>query len=384
VFLWLNSKNSFILAFNFKKEKTTVIRMRKFPKIKWLVLPFFAVITFGLTKLAYRFPAITERWYSQKLYSLIASIISPVSNLIPISLDDFFYFLLILILIVLVLLLIIRKISFSKAGKLMLNILATTYILFYVLWGFNYFREDLYQRLKLTKHEPSTKAFILQLTKLVNNTNKSWCTFDNWDKEQVAINIEKSYKTLAPALKINYPAGKRKAKSITVSRFFAQAGISGYYGPFFNEVHVNSYILPVEYPFILAHEKAHQFGITNEAEANFYAWLVCTSSKSKQLQYSANLHVLQYFLYQGYQLEEYPKIIAKLDKRVKKDLEKIRENWMSLRNEKIDEAASKVNDFYLKTNKIKDGVKEYSGVVKFVMDYSNDAAFQKKYNLIRK
>jgi len=384
VFLWLNSKNSFILAFNFKKEKTTEFRMRKFPKIKWLVLPVFAVITFGLTKLAYRFPAITERWYSQKLYSLIASIISPVSNLIPISLDDFFYFLLILILIVLVLLLIIRKISFSKAGKLMLNILATTYILFYVLWGFNYFREDLYQRLKLTKHEPSTKAFILQLTKLVNNTNKSWCTFENWDKEQVALNIEKSYKTLAPALKINYPGGKRKAKSITVSRFFAQAGISGYYGPFFNEVHVNSYILPVEYPFILAHEKAHQFGITNEAEANFYAWLVCTNSKSKQLQYSANLHVLQYFLYQGYQLEEYPKIIAKLDKRVKKDLEKIRENWMSLRNEKIDEAASKVNDFYLKTNKIKDGVKEYSGVVKFVMDYSNDAAFQKKYNLTRK
>jgi len=384
VFLWLNSKNSFILAFNFNKEKTTEFRMRKFPKIKWLVLPVFAVITFGLTKLAYRFPAITERWYSQKLYSLIASIISPVSNLIPISLDDFFYFLLILILIVPVLLLIIRKISFSKAGKLMLNILATTYILFYVLWGFNYFREDLYQRLKLTKHEPSTKAFILQLTKLVNNTNKSWCTFENWDKEQVALNIEKSYKTLAPALKIKYPGGKRKAKSITVSRFFAQAGISGYYGPFFNEVHVNSYILPVEYPFILAHEKAHQFGITNEAEANFYAWLVCTNSKSKQLQYSANLHVLQYFLYQGYQLEEYPKIIAKLDKRVKKDLEKIRENWMSLRNEKIDEAASKVNDFYLKTNKIKAGVKEYSGVVKFVMDYSYDAAFQKKYNLTRK
>jgi hypothetical protein len=358
--------------------------MQKYRLKKWILLPVLALLTFGLTQVAYRFPAITERWYSQKLYSLIASIISPISNLISFSLDDFFYFLLILILILLIILLIFRKISFAKAGKFILNTLAATYILFYFLWGFNYFREDLYQRLKLAKHEPSTKAFISQLTKLVDNTNKSWCTFENWDKKQVDLNIEKSYKTLAPALKINYPAGKRKAKSITVSRFFAQAGISGYYGPFFNEVHVNSYILPVEYPFILAHEKAHQFGITNEAEANFYAWLVCTNSKSKQLQYSANLHVLQYFLYQGYQLEEYSDIIAKLDKRVKKDLEKIRENWMSLRNEKIDEAASKVNDFYLKTNKIKDGVKEYSGVVKFVMDYSYDSGFQKKYNLTRK
>ena len=348
---------------------------------KWIVLPLVAVLFFGLTKLAYRFPGITEKWFSQNMYVVIARIISPVSNIIPVSLDDFFYFLLILTFLGLIILLIFRKITLVKTGKIVLNVLAVTYILFYFLWGFNYFREDLYKRLKLTKHEQGTKAFVTQLKKLVENTNKSWCTFENWDKKQVDLNIEKSYKTLAPALKIKYPAGKRKAKSITVSRFFAQAGISGYYGPFFNEVHVNSYILPVEYPFILAHEKAHQFGITNEAEANFYAWLVCTNSKSKQLQYSANLHVLQYFLYQGYQLEEYPEIIAKLDKRVKKDLQIIREHWMSLRNEKVDAAASKVNDFYLKTNKIKDGVKEYSGVVKFVMDYSNDSQFQKKYNL---
>jgi hypothetical protein len=358
--------------------------MRKYTLKKWIILPIVAIITFGLTQLAYRFPAVTERWYSQKLYSLVAKTISPVSNIIPFSLDDLFYVLLILTFLIIIILLIFRKISWAKSGKITLNIIAATYILFYFLWGFNYFRENLYKRLKLTKHEPNTKAFVAQLKKLVDNTNKSWCTFENWDKKQVGLHIEKSYKTLAPALKINYPGGKRKAKSITVSRFFAQAGISGYYGPFFNEVHVNSYILPVEYPFILAHEKAHQFGITNEAEANFYAWLVCTNSKSKQLQYSANLHVLQYFLYQGYQLEGYSDIIAKLDKRVKKDLEKIRENWMSLRNEKIDEAASKVNDFYLKTNKIKDGVKEYSGVVKFVMDYSHDSAFQKKYNLTRK
>jgi hypothetical protein len=358
--------------------------MRKYLSKKWLLLPVAAALTFGLTQLAYQLPAITEKWFSQKLYFVIAGIISPISNIVPFSLDDSFYILLILAFIILIILLILRKITMIKTGKIVLNVLAATYILFYVLWGFNYFREDLYSRLKLVKHEPNTKAFIAQLKNLVENTNKSWCTFESWDKKEVDQNIEKSYKSLSTALKIKYPAGKRKAKTITISRFFAQAGISGYYGPFFNEIHVNSYILPVEYPFVLAHEKAHQFGITNEAEANFYAWLACTNSKSKQLQYSANLHVLQYFLYQGYKLDEYSEIIAKLDKRVKKDLEKIRENWISLRNEKVDAAASKVNDFYLKTNKIKEGVKEYSGVVKFVMDYSYDSNFQKKYNLTRK
>lgn len=355
--------------------------MRRFRLHKWMILPVFALVTFGLTKLAYRFPAVTEKWYSQKIYPLVAKIISPVSSSIPVSLDDLFYILLIIAFLTLIILLIFKRIKLKLAGKIILNVLAATYILFYVLWGFNYFRQDLYQRLNLAKHEPDNKAFVKQLKKIVDDTNKSWCSFEKWDKKEVSFSIEKSYERLATALKINYPAGKRRAKSITVSRFFAQAGISGYYGPFFNEVHVNSYILPVEYPFVLAHEKAHQFGITSEAEANFYAWLVCTQSKSKQLQYSANLHVLQYFLYRGYLLDEYDEILKKLDKRVKKDLQLIRENWMSLRNEKIDEAASKVNDFYLKTNKIKDGVIEYSGVVKFVMDYSNDYGFQKKYKL---
>lgn len=357
--------------------------MGKYRSKRWLVIPVISIITFGLTQLAYRFPALTEKWYSQNLYSLIARTISKASSIVPFSIDDFFYFLLILTFLILIILLIIRKISIIKAGKAAINIIASTYILFYFLWGFNYFREDLYERLDLTQHEPNNKSFIDQLKKQIENTNKSWCSFDNWDIEQVDLSIEESYKTLAQPLKIDYPAGKRRAKKITVSRFFAQAGISGYYGPFFNEIHVNSYILPLEYPFVLAHEKAHQFGITSEAEANFYAWLACTKSHSKQLQYSANLHVLRYFLYQGYQLEEYPGIVAKLDTRVKKDLQAIRENWMNLRNERIDAAASKVNDVYLKTNKIKNGIEEYHGVLKFVMDFSYDTEFQRKYDLMR-
>ncbi|MCK7532376.1 MAG: DUF3810 domain-containing protein [Marinilabiliales bacterium] len=85
----------------------------------------------------------------------------------------------------LIILLIFRERFLCKCtGKIVLNVLAATYILFYVLWGFNYFREGLYQRLNLTKHEPDNKAFVKQLKKIVDETNKSWCTFETWDKEQ--------------------------------------------------------------------------------------------------------------------------------------------------------------------------------------------------------
>jgi hypothetical protein len=49
----------------------------------------------GLHSLHTSFPAITERWYSQKLYSINCQYyFTGKQHLIPFSLDDFFYILL--------------------------------------------------------------------------------------------------------------------------------------------------------------------------------------------------------------------------------------------------------------------------------------------------
>ena len=49
-----------------------------------------------------------------------------------------------------------------------------------------------------------------------------------------------------------------------------------------------------------------------------------------------------------------------------------------LRDVKIDEYASKMNDAYLKTNKVEQGIDDYSGVVKYVMDFSSDSVANKR------
>ncbi len=347
----------------------------------WYIFPLLAVFVFTLTQLASRFPEIIEKWYSQKLYLFITTILSTVSSVFSFSIDDWFYFFLIIAFFTILLLLIFRKMNWIQAGKIILNVLSVIYILFYFFWGFNYFRSNLNTRLGISRQELDVAIFTKQFQKLIEDTNKSYCTFNKFNKNIVDSLVESSYKNLAPALQIDYPAGKRKAKKITAGRFFSKAGISGYYGPFFSEIHVNSNILPEEYPFVLAHEKAHQFGITGEAEANFYSWLVCTRSNSKQLQYSANLSILRYFLYQGYRLENYSEIVSGIDEKVKLDIIKIREHWNNLRNEKVDKIATKVNDTYLKTNKIENGIEDYKGVVKFVMDYTQDSLFQEKWHL---
>ncbi|MBW6534085.1 MAG: DUF3810 domain-containing protein [Mariniphaga sp.] len=344
----------------------------------WLLLPFFAGITFSLTELAARNPEIIEKYYAQGIYPVIAKSLSLLSSLFPFSLGDLFYGLLMLLPVILILLVVLKRISGKFALKFGLNILALVYISFYFLWGFNYYRIDLNQRLEMAEQKPDTENFIRVFENLVKQVNLSHTDFETITKTEIDSLVEVSFEKWEPMLKLQYPLGKRRAKEITLSRFFAKAGISGYYGPFFNEVHVNRFNLPQEYPFVLAHEKAHQFGITSEAEANFYAWVVCSQSESKHLQYSANLAIFRYFLYQGGRMEQLQKIVEELDKGVKNDFIKIRQHWQELRNEKIDQAASKMNDAYLKTNKIEKGIQDYTGVVKHVMDFSADSVFMGK------
>lgn len=60
------------------------------------------------------------------------------------------------------------------------------------------------------------------------------------------------------------------------------------------------------------------------------------------------------------------------------DIREMQQHWERMRNEKIDKVAGKVNDVYLKTNKVKRGIEDYFGVVQFVMDFKTDSLAQKR------
>lgn len=339
---------------------------------------WLALVTFGLTELFSRHPKITETVYSQTLYSFFASGLSFLSKWFPFSLDDAFYGLLILFLLTIFLMTVFRKIKIGRFLLLIIQTLAICYVLFYWFWGFNYYRSGINNRLSIAKSKPDTVQFVMVLEGLITRTNASYCTFNGISKPEIEALVESSYQKNASFLKINYPLGTRNPKPITLSSFFAKASIAGYYGPFFSEVHLNDSLLMIEYPQVLAHEFAHQFGITSEAEANFYGWLVCSRSDSKQLQYSANISMINYFLSQGKRLHNFRKLVNQIQKPVIDDIRKVQKHWESMRNERIDQAAGKVNDVYLKTNKIEKGIEDYFGVVQFVMDFETDSVAQKR------
>jgi hypothetical protein len=345
----------------------------------WATLPIWlALATFGLTELFARHPGVTEAFYSQTFYPAIAFLLSFISKWVSFSLDDAFYALLAVFLIVLLILVLLRKIRFGRFLLSIVQILAICYVLFYWFWGFNYYRSGINDRLQISRSKPDTVLFVCVLENLIAQTNASYCSFDSISKTDISKLVESSYQKNASFLRLSYPQGARVPKPITLSSFFAKAGIAGYYGPFFSEVHLNDSLLLIEYPQVLAHESAHQLGVTSEAEANFYSWLVCTKSDSKYLRYSANISMINYFLSQGRRLHNFADLARQINKPVIDDIRKVQKHWADMRNDQIDKAAGKVNDVYLKTNKVKKGIQDYFGVVQFVMDFETDSVAKKR------
>jgi len=345
----------------------------------WAAFPIWlALATYGLTEAFAYHPGVTETLYSQTFYPLIAYLLSFLSKWVSFSLDDAFYGLLAVAGIILLILTVLRKIKIGRFILIIIQTVALCYVMFYWFWGFNYFRSGMNDRLQITKSRSDTVKFVYVFQYLIQQTNESYCTYENTSYSVIDSLVEASYKKNASFLKLKYPQGNRRPKSITLSSFFAKASIAGYYGPFFNEVHLNDSLMMIEYPQVLAHESAHQFGVTSEAEANFYSWLVCTQSESAYLRYSADISMVSYFLSEAKHLHNFSDLVHQINKPVMDDIRKVQDHWEKMRREGIDNVAGKVNDAYLKTNKIEQGVKDYFGVVQFVMDFSNDSLAMKK------
>ena len=143
-------------------------------------------------------------------------------------------------------------------------------------------------------------------------------------------------------------------------------GVTGSMGPFFCEFTLNGDLLPSQYPATYAHELAHLLGITSEAEANFYAYQVCTRSQVQAIRFSGYLSVLPHVLNNARRLmaeEEYAQLFRRIRPEIIGLAKKNSEYWMKKYNPVIGRIQDRIYDLYLKGNKIESGRKNYSEVV---------------------
>jgi hypothetical protein len=346
-------------------------RLGKFFRIAW---PFIiAIMVFLSLKIAVVNSGFVEKYYSRGVYPVIADIFSSVSRLSPFSLWDIFWIIVLWLVISGILLVIFKRMNFWIFGLKLLQSLAVLYSLFYMVWGYNYFRPPIEKRLGWNTPKTDEAVFRSVLDTLISRTNASYCTMDVSQYHVIDSLVEESYRKNSKVLGINYPNGVRPPKVMVMSSIYSKLGVSGYFGPFFNEVHVNFFVLPGDYPFLLGHEKAHQFGVTSEAEANLLSFIVCTTSEDNRLRYSGYQTLLLYFLGDASHLKDYHDFLNKLDARVLNDIRFRQKYYRNLESPLLSNIQSRANDSYLKVNHVEKGILNYNQVVSLVINWYNNS-----------
>lgn len=342
---------------------------RQPPSIRGAVVLILIAVAAAIAPL----PATTvERVYSRGVYPVIQRFLTPVSNSSPIAWLD----------VAVVLLLLVFVARFVRAGgrKHGLRVLATTllktvavvYVLFLVLWGLNYRRVPLEQKIDFDRTRVTREhamALASESAKRLNalhgaahetiaQRGADRATLDSAFLEAMHVLAGTDY----PRDGNNYPRAGRPKRSL-LGFYFRYAAVDGMTNPIFLEVILNPDLLPVERPEVLAHEWAHLAGYADESEANFVAWLTCLRG-DPLAQYS------------GW-LSAYSRAVAVLPREVRtslppletgprQDLESIVQRYRRS-SPVVRKVARDTYDAYLKANRIEEGIHNYDEVLSLML-----------------
>lgn len=146
-------------------------------------------------------------------------------------------------------------------------------------------------------------------------------------------------------------------------------GISGYYHPITGESYINGEIHHRMQPFVIAHEMAHQLGVTSESAANFMAFWLCQNSKNEILQHSAYFNVMMQCLGTIHRQDsvQYAMIYQNMPLHLVEDIEEIKA-YRKKSQSFISDYTMGFYNWFLKSNK-NQGLKAYGQLRKDVYQY---------------
>jgi len=348
-----------------------------------IVLVLAPLVVYGSARI---FPELVERFYSRGVYPYIGRSIGSVSGLLPFSLAELGVLCLLALTPVFIFWYIrsVRRRAETwkvRAGVLLRRTLSALGILalaFQLMWGLNYGRLPLASTLAFDRSRPDAAELEQIAHEIVDQTNRYYHVVHNDDPskggsfdDQAALekSIEESYSKnqLLP-----WPAslgGFASPKPVLLHDLMARFGIAGMYSPFTGEPNYIETIPGFDLPSTMAHEMAHARGFAREDEADFVSFVICTSSSDPRLKYSgylSGLRVLSQLA--GSDVQRYRELAKLIEDGPKRDLKARYEFWARYSG-KTSYLGNRVNDFYLKANGIKSGVKNYDEVSALIIGY---------------
>jgi Protein of unknown function (DUF3810) len=315
-----------------------------------------------------------EFWYSTAAYPLIERTLVPFSNLVPFAILD----LLLLIVVPTVAIRLVeavreswRERALRPLGRTVFHLVATTaalYIAFLALWGLNYRRVRMADRLVLDRTAPSSEQVVELGLNAVSEMNRLYASAHEQlvaDAEWRDAALRNAFADVQRALASAPDAEPGRLKHSLLGPYFRWAGVDGMVNPFGLEVIANPDLLPFERPFVAAHEWSHLAGYADEAEANFVGWLTCVRA-SPSHQYSGWFYL--YWQITGeVNAEERGRLNAALADGPRRDVNAVITRLRRGQIPALQRASWQVYDKYLKANRVEAGVRSYGEVVTLVL-----------------
>ncbi len=298
-------------------------------------------------------PSYIDDYYVRIIFNNLIKINSFLFSKIEIPIGEIIY----IVIIILYIYLFVKVISFKLSD--FLNLVAFSsilYFLFYFLWGLNYFKPSLVDKLNI-KSEYEFNVLDETINKVIFEINKESSFISKDINKSDIFNL------------INTNASNIK-KSIIPDIFLYQK-VSGHYIPFTSEAIFVDKIPLVDMPIVILHEQAHQSGYANEGEASFIAFSKAINNKEPYIRYSGYFYALINLLNEiskknSDKLDDY---ISKLDEKVISDIKKVQNFWSKYSNSFLDKAQNYIYDLYLKSNNQEAGIMTYAEVSKYIIHY---------------
>jgi hypothetical protein len=331
--------------------------------------------------------AAVERWYSVPIYPLIQHTLTPVSNVVRFALFD------VACLVITGMALVALTRAGQKAWHLRsakrllgtvghcLTATAVLYLVFLFLWGLNYRRLPMTERLVIAPEPPSSDAVLKLGLDSVGMVNALYDAAhvreageEEWQDRELRRAFEVVQRTLSPAA----PAVPGRLKRSLFGPYFRWTSVDGMINPFGLEVLVNPDLLPVERRFVLAHEWSHLAGYANEAEASYVGWLTCLRADARA-QYSGWLYV--YWQISGeVTTQERTRLASGLSPGPRSDVNAIIDRLRRGQLPLLRDMSWRVYDQYLKVNRVDAGIRSYGAVVTLIVQ----TRFEKGWTPIRR
>lgn len=334
-------------------------------------LPFLAILFVILCRYQ---PAFAEG-YARIIYPGLSDILSAFSSIFPFSLEEV---LIVVIILWMVLFPIWRRKRGGKWKTILgreLEMLAWVYVWFYLGWGLNYFRYNIYTRLQVVPARYDEQKFQDFLHTYTDSLNVSYLPEVELSAEVIEKEVKEFYRGLPEEAGLVSPKKHQSPKFFTFTPLYSGVGVLGSMGPFFAEAQLNRDLLPVQLPFTYAHEFSHLLGVSNEAEANYWAYRACTESDVPEMRYAGYFGLLPYVLSNASSLltkEQFQEWVRTIRPEIIATYNEKQKYWKERYSPMIGKVQEVAYNFFLKGNKIPSGRKNYAEVISLLLSLQKE------------